>query len=707
MKTTDPSVNQRKLIDKLLSPPHFGPLIGLLATSYEMQPEFFETDFLPSVLGIGAWDDRSWTSRIEIEKKLAYMDSATVFIDASRYRNRPRSLRVKIVPVLMSGGKALHSKIVMLVYENAVRVIVGSANLTHSGYRLNREVVAVLTATRKNTEQGVLIYAALSGISQVLGDWWNGESENLVRRALDLLKEWGLPGRKENEWFFWGGGKDALWSVFLDHWPTSERIKTITIVSPFWSEDEKQITVATFLKTLGDKELLEGETKVNLLTEATPDTQATYKPTLPLSFGMYDFSSLGINVSAQAVDPHVPQEEIGIEGFIKIRPLHAKAVLFEGETTSLVYVGSGNFTRKGWGFLLDPTMANVEAGVIIRKTGEDRKRLCDLIPKTTGPVIKLTGNGGKDLGPPEPKPDYVSWPYFVKEVLLTPNPQELDRLDLVIVVERDTVQGEWKIGAADKNVDEGERNLFSSPSGSEVNETCRIYLEQEVLNALLLEQEVLVHWWASPSAQTFPINVAIEARHALPITPGRHTLSEYHLILYYQSRITWEELFPDPDEPQGNGAGFLTDTDEGVDTSRIQSYQIREFVEALRGILDDLKAAAQATEPAMRLALLGPVSPVALARVIMEAVHRKERSPVAGAFQLVEILACLQNARTYETPKKHKDAWLGYVDETIQNMENFLESFRVRYPDQFQRRSPFVRYEKALRKHYKKITLPA
>ena len=66
MKQSIENINKRKLMDKLASPPLFGPLIGLVATTYEMQPEFFETDFLPSILNVGAWDDRSWTRRIEI-----------------------------------------------------------------------------------------------------------------------------------------------------------------------------------------------------------------------------------------------------------------------------------------------------------------------------------------------------------------------------------------------------------------------------------------------------------------------------------------------------------------------------------------------------------------------------------------------------------------------------------------------------------------
>ena len=69
MRTTE-----RKLIDELALKDQFGDVLGMVATSYDLQPEFVETDFLPALLGLGAWDDRSWTSRIQVERHLAGME---------------------------------------------------------------------------------------------------------------------------------------------------------------------------------------------------------------------------------------------------------------------------------------------------------------------------------------------------------------------------------------------------------------------------------------------------------------------------------------------------------------------------------------------------------------------------------------------------------------------------------------------------------
>src|SRR6185437_5859675 len=131
-------ISSRKLIDRLVPRPEWGPMKGLLTTTYELQPDFLEMDFLPSVFGLGAWDDRSWTTRIALEKRLFELDAAAVLTEARRYRRRPRSLRLDVRPAVSPRGSSLHAKITLLLFDNAVRVIVGSANLTDRGYRQNR-----------------------------------------------------------------------------------------------------------------------------------------------------------------------------------------------------------------------------------------------------------------------------------------------------------------------------------------------------------------------------------------------------------------------------------------------------------------------------------------------------------------------------------------------------------------------------------------
>src|ERR1035441_7669497 len=127
-------INSRKLIDRLVPDACWGPMHGLLTTTYELGPDFLEMDFLPSVFGLGAWDDRSWASRISLEKQLHELDAAVILTEARRYRGRPRSLRLEVRPAVSPRGSVLHAKVTLLLFERAVRLIVVSANLPEPGY---------------------------------------------------------------------------------------------------------------------------------------------------------------------------------------------------------------------------------------------------------------------------------------------------------------------------------------------------------------------------------------------------------------------------------------------------------------------------------------------------------------------------------------------------------------------------------------------
>ena len=127
----------------------------------------------------------------------------------------------------------------------------------------------------------------------------------------------------------------------------------------------------------------------------------------------------------------------------------------------------------------------------------------------------------------------------------------------------------------------------------------------------------------------------LRERHARP--------GEKALLAYYQGRITFDDLYPDPED------GSLGDEQptrvppaaQGVDQSRIQANQIRVFVDALPGIRRELRAATESSG-AVYQAFFGEVSPVALARLTLDEVAKGVRSVTAAAFHLTELLALLR-----------------------------------------------------------------
>lgn len=699
MKKKPQNTDNCKLVDRLTPEPSLGRLLGILATSYEMQPEFFETDFLPTLLGLGTWDDRNWMSRIALEKHLAELEAATVLVDARPYRGRPRSLRVEVEPVFLPSGRILHAKMLLAVYEDTVRFTFGSANLTEPGYRRNREIAAALTGSAKRPVEARLVRQALQGLRPLLNPWITESAAQLCELAEERLAEWAADEIHPQQWFVWGGGREPIWRQVISHWPEHDRVGRITVVSPFWSEEGENGPVTRFVGALRDGARLSPDVELRLLTEAAPDKQGTYKPRLPESFATFDARSIGVSASAFAVDPRVPPEEVGMgDEFIGTRNLHAKIVLLEGETTSLAFLGSANFTNRGWGFLEGPERANIEAGLVMRRTGDQRASFQGLVPSTTGDAVPLAGAAAGRLAPPEPSPTELAWPGFLREVLLAPSDADPNQLELVIVVEPTAVVEGWQLGHLPVEGGLPGPALHRVDDADQTTTRCAISLSKPQLERLLREQEVHVKWWLCEDGRPFPVNVAMAAKTALPISPGTGRPEEQHLIAYYQGRITWEDMFPDPEGEGGNQNGDHGDDEpSGVDKSQIQSYIIREFVEALNGITDDLKAAARTPKACMRLTLLGPVSPLALARRVVEAAESGERTPTATGFQLVEILGCLDRARQFQASARFEQDWAQLVDEAAHKVADMLEQLQQSFPSDLS--CDFRRYANAVRRH--------
>ena len=314
------NVPARKLIDRLTLDSHWGALQAFVATTYELTTDFFEVDFLPTLFGLGAWDDRSWSSRIALERKLAGLDGrACVLQEARCYRGRPRSLRLKTDRVVLSSGAVMHAKVSLLVAERAVRVVVGSANLTERGFRRNREAVAVLTVTESKQEDAQLVQQCLDGFEKQFATAISPDALAVITAARVKLSELAPGSKKSDSRFVWSGGGVRLWREFVDQWSVNEPIKQIRIVSPFWSDDASG-TLETFINELRKHGSLTGQAEVALLTAAAPLKPGYFVPVLPARFRTHNWGASNCHVTAQAVDPTVLPEEVeGMQEFAGLR----------------------------------------------------------------------------------------------------------------------------------------------------------------------------------------------------------------------------------------------------------------------------------------------------------------------------------------------------------------------------------------------------
>ena len=549
MKDTS-DISARKLIDKFVPDPRWGSMRGLLSTTYELGPDFLEMDFLPSVFGLGAWDDRSWATRIALEKHLSQLDAAVILTDARRYRGRPRSLRLEVKPGVTPRGSALHAKITLILYERAVRLIVGSANLTEHGYRRNREAVAILTAMQGSRKDAALIGQALVGASAALDPWLSAGARKLIVDSLDTLRPWMNENADPDTTFQWTYSQTKLWREFLNRWPSGETIKRLSIISPFWSEDAGR-TLSTLLKEMTKVGALAVDAEVRLLTDAFAGPNGQILPVLPLGYASYNWAALGVKATAQAVSPKVlPAELGGMEGFTGTRALHAKVVLTEGPKNGLAYLGSANFTAHGWGFLDSQTAANVEAGLIIRRSLQTGV-FDSLIPDLAGKPILLASGNFQSLQAPEHGPEDEPWPEFIRQVLLSPAGLDDNELELLIEVDPASATLPWSAKLLDKEGFPGETLIRIETATEGSKKSVRVPLSSQTLTRLLTDQEIQICWSDCPHGRAVPLNVDASARMRLPISPAQHRIQETELLFYYQGRISWEELFPDPDQPSG------------------------------------------------------------------------------------------------------------------------------------------------------------
>lgn len=385
-----------------------------------------------------------------------------------------------------------------------------------------------------------------------------------------------------------------------------------------------------------------------------------------------------MRITARAVEP-LPKDEPGDAKDVRYRKLHAKVLILQGRTTALAYFGSANFTGPGWGFTGTGIGANVEAGVIlVRRSGA----LDDaLLPPTTGKPIEIqAGTTGAVLVEESER----RVPTFIRGVWLEPDPANFDRLRLKIRIDPARVRGPFEVTSA------GEDCVVLLRADEGCSEDSYVVLAADALNRLLREQQVRISWWESSEPSDYPVNVTLAARAQLPAVPGSPNPGEKLLLAYYQGKISATDLFPPPPGWDDDSAAGVPVENSEADTSRIQSYQVRDFVEALQGIRDDLAAASKGTTATMGLAVSGPVSPVALARHVREAARSGTRGATAAGFQLVEVATCLNDAAALSNSAK--PAWLDILEEGRKTIESMLEDLARVSPSELGRGTSFARY---------------
>ena len=645
-----------RLIERWEAPQGYR-LASVIATTYELQADFLEEDLLPVALGLRLPPARGRDFRLELEHALGDTE-VSIFFHPGRYQpGLRRSPRIDLVPLPERRYPKLHAKVALMRFvtpaapeatHQIVRLVVGSANLTGSGYRSNIEVAASVEDTPGGSAEAV--QEAVEWLERLIGP----TTDQVTRQLRDMKAVFGSrPAPRWDTRLRFVGLPST--NGFPPLAGSGERVNELTIASPFWPSGDDLSDVATALARLCGGRW----GTVRLIGPADLDELGNARPAIPAALvrALLDAEA---EVEVAAADPDygcVAADEDNEGEFDKVaetrglnpegnRSLHAKVLLAVGEKTTRLAIGSFNLTRKGLGLFSN---SNAEAGLLWSLPNDKASGLGGVVSFGTAwrkvtrkpeEFVVEPGHYGGDEG---------AWPAFILSL-------RAKRDQLLVEGDSGTWPGKVVIRMKDIRSRLLNQEQWFDPWTVRVPaDTDGVFSMSTPLSASWLEQSPARNrqpWPALPDLEAEVswdesvtiLPVVFEDKHLFPVVESRSKEDE-------QSLVAWFLGLRPAGEMEDGGFGHSIDPIHGNGepppaTSDILSYLVRDFVHALPGIRNRLTDAGM-TETGLRTALLGHRSPVELARESLRAYRtpqlgKPHKTAVATAFQLAELRRLLQ-----------------------------------------------------------------
>lgn len=307
-----------------------------------------------------------------------------IIMDAERYADTLDDLRggvskvgqrYLVVPIRLGRFQAFHPKQILLLGTERARLLVGSGNLTFTGYGHNHEVFTCVDWTPDQPEWEYLCVQAWRVIKAIMQKWGHAkEAKNMIQR-IEQLSLWlthSLASSSTEIQLFHSLDKPLLQQIrqALD----GEDIQKITVVAPFL--DQHATALSAFYDYFRPK-------TVQLVLQdyqAVGNTEALEKL---LKSGNW----LKIHHFQQVNDEQ--------------RYLHAKIYIFETADAAYAVTGSANCSQAA--LLSSGTEGNIE--IVLLRRGSHRHHFADLLKDRihSQPVASLENISLKpaDISPPE------------------------------------------------------------------------------------------------------------------------------------------------------------------------------------------------------------------------------------------------------------------------------------------------------------------
>lgn len=668
-----------------------------VATTYEFDAEFFETELLPRFLGLKFDQTENEPSfLVEREESLA-LARVAVLVDHTRFDSSQTTLRWDQVQIQIPGG-IQHAKITVLAWENLIRVIIGSANLKRIAYRRNREMFAALDFwdAAESTPLG-LLRETLDLINLMLA--WSRSSvasvertREIVDRLLRTIRGWNAAPadfaprerpraslavthpRADNR-----TARSALGQV-IQLWG-NRRATSVTVVSPFTApQPDPKVgdSVVNMLAQLSLTRECEGWLVMPELPR-TPEEQRTRLP-FPDVFKESWKSLFGPRGGGSVLS--LPLCVEGKED--RNRPFHSKCVVLENENddVALMMIGSSNFTPRGMGV----GIYNFEANVVFEDAGSINHNGLRLIDRLGLP---RDWNEGLDVDaavwqtpdkPPEDEPDprpalpaFFAWATFSQ---LTG--------ELKLGLDRARPQPEsWSVrlpGAAANAPTLFARHFeVEDPTADALS-----HILPEAMHAANIVA-LLVFWQdENGTTQQAKLGVTVESEEHLLPPEQFQKLNAEAIIECLISGKTPSQWF-DQNNGKGKSSGkndAAIESLRSVDTSSFLLYRVRRFGRALTGMSERITRTL--THPdAIRYRLLkDPFGPLSLAKSIISTAEDEDTVWCANLddehrlFLLVEILLTVTHLQARVARKvrgKERKAIESIFGDTIQQLQQLAE----------------------------------
>lgn len=362
------SARQKSRYEKLLSmwvpPDDAGKPIACLTTTYTFSASFFEEQCLSRFLAMDSDPVADGVDYlIEREEKMSGLVRAIVLAD-SQYCTETHSLRWDIIPARVHGG-VQHAKVSLLIWQNCIRVIFTSANMTEDGYYKNQEVFTSLDYFSGSAFPKQALIETLKFLeslpkhisvekSSITISRWN----SVIKKTREVGSEWGeskVDSALSIVPIFVLPDNGNIFDQFRKLWGNRGGVSDAYVVSPFFDADEFVAgkTVNELVRILNARNT---QKTVGWHTTAVESPDAGYwHMNLPEACAKVPKRK---NIDTYF---HRITEKVTEDDEEHYRPLHAKSLWFANDRWAGYICGSSNFTQRGTGLSKNP---NIEANLL-------------------------------------------------------------------------------------------------------------------------------------------------------------------------------------------------------------------------------------------------------------------------------------------------------------------------------------------------------